>query len=184
MVLPLRNGIRHYPFAAMKSVARVFLAACMAAALLSCASAAASSAPTVHTYSRHRSCRPVGGPIRRIDERASFASAVVYNGIVTTSGLIAESAFNSTNPPDVRAQVEEVLRKADALLRKAGTSKARLLTASVWLADIDDFVVMNRAWQAWLASDGGAGLPVRATVESRLVAPVFKVEMQFTAALP
>lgn len=179
----------------MKAVARIFLlAACIAAALLSCASAVASSdapaevAPTVHTKRGRRSCRPVGGgPIRRIGEGASFSSAVVYNGIVTTSGLVAVSALNSTAtapPPDVRAQVEEVLAAADALLRKAGTSKARLLTANVWLSDMDDFGVMSRAWQAWLASDGGAGLPVRATVEARLVLPVFRVEMQFTAALP
>lgn len=177
----------------MKSAARFFLVACVAAALLSCISgglaassdASAAAAPTIHTRRGRHSCRrPGGGPIQRIGEGPSFASAVVYNGIVTTSGLVATSAFNASTPPGVREQVEEVLATADEVLRKAGTSKARLLSGTVWLADIGDFGVMNRAWQAWLASDGGAGLPVRATVEARLVAPVFRVEIQFTAALP
>lgn len=178
------------PLPSMKSAAHIFLAACIAAALLLCASAAAvtdsptAAEPTVHTNRRRGGCRHAGGPIRRIDVGASFSSAVVYNGVVTTSGLIAESAFNASTTPDIRAQVEEVLRKTDAVLREAGTSKARLLTANVWLADISDFGVMNKAWQAWIASDGGAGVPVRATVESRLVAPMFRVEIQVSAALP
>ncbi|GAB0497589.1 hypothetical protein MMPV_008924 [Pyropia vietnamensis] len=175
------------------SVSRIFLAACITAALLLCASGEvatspevpAAAEPTVHTRRGCHSCpRPGGGPIRRIGEGPSFASAVVYNGVVTTSGLIAVSAFNASTPPSAREQVEEVLATADEVLRKAGTSKARLLSGTVWLADMDDFDVMNKAWQAWLASDGGAGLPVRATVEARLVAPVFRVEIQFTAALP
>lgn len=177
----------------MKSVARLFLAACIAAALLAVASSAAATSPppadaaappTFRTYRGRRGCAaPGGGPIVRIGTRASFSAAVVHGGIVTTAGLIAESAFNASTVPGTRAQVEEVLAAADALLRKAGTSKARLLSATVWLADMDDFRVMNEAWQAWLASDGGAGVPVRATVEARLVAPIFRVEIQFTAAL-
>ena len=37
---------------------------------------------------------------------------------------------------------------------------------------------MNRAWEAWVAADGK---PARATVEAKMVAPGYKVEIQVTA---
>ena len=40
------------------------------------------------------------------------------------------------------AQTEQVLAKIDALLAEAGTSKSRLLTASIYLASMGDFKEM------------------------------------------
>jgi enamine deaminase RidA (YjgF/YER057c/UK114 family) len=37
---------------------------------------------------------------------------------------------------------------------------------------------MNRAWEAWVGADAK---PARATVEARLVAPQYRVEIQVTA---
>jgi enamine deaminase RidA (YjgF/YER057c/UK114 family) len=39
---------------------------------------------------------------------------------------------------------------------------------------------MNKAWEAWVSADGK---PARATVEAKMVAPEYKVEIQVTALL-
>ena len=47
---------------------------------------------------------------------------------------------------DVESQTEQVLAKIDRLLETAGTDRTRLLTVTIYLADIADFARMNAAW--------------------------------------
>ena len=67
----------------------------------------------------------------------------------------------------------------DALLAKGGSDKNRILTATIWLADIADFAAMNAVWDAWVVP-GQA--PARATVQARLNDPKMKVEIMVVAA--
>ena len=68
----------------------------------------------------------------------------------------------------------------DRLLEAAGTSKERIVSATVYLADINTFGEMNHAWDAWVATDAK---PARATIEAKLAAPEYRVEIQVTALL-
>ena len=69
----------------------------------------------------------------------------------------------------------------DALLQSAGTSRSHLLTASIWLKDIErDFKEFNEVWNAWVDPENK---PVRATVEAAMARDVLLVEIQVTAAL-
>jgi enamine deaminase RidA (YjgF/YER057c/UK114 family) len=52
---------------------------------------------------------------------------------------------------DIRQQTREVLANIDKMLARAGTSKANLLTATVYLKSIDDYKAMNEIWDAWTA---------------------------------
>ena len=72
-----------------------------------------------------------------------------------------------------------MLRQIDALLAEAGTDKTKLLTATIYLADIGTFASMNKVWDAWVDP---ANAPARATVEARLAAPEYLVEIQVVAA--
>jgi enamine deaminase RidA (YjgF/YER057c/UK114 family) len=74
---------------------------------------------------------------------------------------------------------KEILGSIDRLLGEAGTDKSKLLSAQIWLADIARFNEMNEVWDAWL-SPGNA--PARATVEAKLAAPDFTVEIMVIAA--
>ncbi len=113
--------------------------------------------------------------IRRIETGARLSQAVIHNGLVWLSGQIG-------SPGDgVLAQTRTCLAEVDRLLALAGTDKTRILLAQVWLADIADVAEMNRAWEEWVPA--GAA-PARATGESRLVAPEYRVEVIVTAALP
>jgi enamine deaminase RidA (YjgF/YER057c/UK114 family) len=81
---------------------------------------------------------------------------------------------------DITGQTEQVLAIIDGLLQKAGTNKSRILMAQIFVANMAEFPGMNKAWDAWVA-DGNA--PPRATIESRLANPNFKVEIVVTAAV-
>jgi enamine deaminase RidA (YjgF/YER057c/UK114 family) len=112
--------------------------------------------------------------IKRIDTGPRMSGVVVHNGVVYLSGQVG------TPGESVAEQTREVLGEVDRLLSAAGTDKSRLLSATIWLADITDFAEMNRVWDAWVAK-GNA--PARATGESKLAAPGYRVEIVAIAAL-
>ena len=70
--------------------------------------------------------------------------------------------------------------EVDRLLAEAGTDKTRILTAQIWLADMADFAEMNAVWDAWVPQ---GNCPARATGESKLATPDYKVEIIVVAAV-
>ena len=116
--------------------------------------------------------------IQRIDTGPRMSQAVIFNKTVYLAGQVS----NSDAPPDVFIQTGQVLASIDRLLAAAGTDKTRLLSATIWLTDMDSFADMNRAWDAWVAPGCG---PARATVQSaKLAAAQYKVEIGVIAAQP
>ena len=81
---------------------------------------------------------------------------------------------------DVTGQTVQILASIDRLLAAAGSDKTRILSANIYLADIGTFAQMNAAWDAWVPV---GHTPARATVEARLAAPQYKVEIQVLAAI-
>lgn len=112
--------------------------------------------------------------ITRIETGARMSMAVVHNGTVYLAGQVGQPGFS------VADQTRQVLAEIDRLLAAAGSDKTRILSAQIWLASMDDFAEMNAVWDAWVAP-GHA--PARATGESALAAPDYKVEIIVTAAL-
>jgi enamine deaminase RidA (YjgF/YER057c/UK114 family) len=113
-------------------------------------------------------------PIQRVHPGPRMSEMVIHNETVYLSGQIADDGST-----DVESQTRDVLRQIDALLAEAGTDKSKLLTATIYLADIGTFAAMNKAWDAWVDP---ANAPARATVEARLAAPEYLVEIQVVAA--
>ena len=113
--------------------------------------------------------------IERINPGARLSQAVVAGGLVYLAGQVADDTSK-----DVTSQTKQVLEKIDHLLGTAGTDKTRLLTVTIYLADIADFARMNAVWDRWVPAEA---LPARATVESKLATPAYRVEMQAIAAL-
>lgn len=113
--------------------------------------------------------------ITRHDRGPRLSQAVVYGNTVYLAGQVADDPSAG-----VKGQTEQILRKIDRLLAAAGTSKAKLLSATVWLANMGTYDEMNAAWDAWVDQ---ANTPARATVESRLARPGFLVEIAVIAAI-
>jgi enamine deaminase RidA (YjgF/YER057c/UK114 family) len=112
--------------------------------------------------------------IKRIESGARMSQAVVANGFVFLAGQVAPDPSS----PDVEGQTRQVLGEIDRLLAVAGSNKNRILSATIYLADVSTFAQMNKAWEAWVAADGK---PARATVEAKMVAPEYRVEIQVVA---
>ena len=100
------------------------------------------------------------GSIQRMGvENPNMSQAVVHNGIVYISGQVDATAT------DIEGQTADVLGKVDGLLQEAGTDKTKLLTASIWVKDIEnDFQGMNSVWNKWIDANNK---PVRATGETK-----------------
>jgi enamine deaminase RidA (YjgF/YER057c/UK114 family) len=114
--------------------------------------------------------------IQRFQSNARLSRIVVHNGVVYLAGTTA-----SDRSGDAEAQTRDILNKLDEYLATVGSSKTRLLSAQIWLQDIDrDFAGMNAAWEAWIPHDA---VPTRATCEAKLAAPDIRVEIIVTAAL-
>ena len=113
--------------------------------------------------------------ITRIDSNQRMSRVVIHNGVVYLAGLTANNTSGN-----VAEQTREVLEKIDHFLAKADTDKSRLLTAQIWLRDLDrDFESMNEVWSAWADQ---ANMPTRATCEARLATPEILVEIIVSAA--
>ncbi len=113
--------------------------------------------------------------IRRIGTDDPRSSAIVVHG----STVYLTGQVDATGA-DVAEQTQNCLDKIDALLAQAGTDKSKLLSAMIWLKDIEtDFKAMNEVWNGWVDGDNK---PVRACVEAKLAREVLLVEVQCVAA--
>ena len=134
-----------------------------------------SIARTATRYQNYSTSPSLSAEITRLGTNVlpPMSQAVVHNGIVYLSGQVDATA------DDIEGQTKNVLAKVDQYLSEAGTDKSKLLTASIWLKDIEkDFGAMNEVWNAWIDPNNK---PARATTESNLASPKMLVEVQVTA---
>jgi enamine deaminase RidA (YjgF/YER057c/UK114 family) len=117
--------------------------------------------------------------IRRQKIGPRMSQAVVYNNMVFLAGQVTNDPTEDP-PSDVAGQTRLLLGRIDKLLTGTGTNKSRLLSATIWLADMARFEEMNEVWDAWV-SPGSP--PARACVEAKLASPAFLIEISVTAAV-
>lgn len=110
--------------------------------------------------------------IKRIETGARMSEAVIHNGTIYLAGQVGEGET-------VAEQTKGALAEVDRLLAECGSDKTRILSTQIWLADIADFAEMNAVWDQW-APQGHT--PARATGESKLATPDYKVEVIVVAA--
>jgi enamine deaminase RidA (YjgF/YER057c/UK114 family) len=112
--------------------------------------------------------------IDRYEVGKRMSQAVIHGDTVYIAGQVADDTAG-----DAADQTREILHKIETLLAASGSSKAKLLSATVWLAEIASYDQVNAVWDAWVAPGEP---PVRACVESRLAGPQYKVEIAAIAA--
>ena len=112
--------------------------------------------------------------ITRIETGKRMSQAVVHNGTVYLAGQVGKPGESVTE------QTKAILAQIDSLLAQVGSDKTKILSTTIWLADMATFGEMNAVWDAWVAP-GHA--PARATGESALAAPEYKVEIIVVAAV-
>jgi 2-iminobutanoate/2-iminopropanoate deaminase len=95
-----------------------------------------------------------------------------YSQAVKAAGLVFVSGTAPTDPTTgtivgstIQEQTRQCLNNIRAILEEAGSSLDKIVSATVILAEEDDFAGMNEEWSRWFPSDPparqGAKLPVR-----------------------
>ena len=79
---------------------------------------------------------------------------------------------------DIQAQTEQVLRNLDAVLEAAGTSRADVAKATVYLADMGEFSKMNEVYATYFE---GVVPPARACIQAAALPRGARVEIDFIA---
>jgi len=98
---------------------------------------------------------------------------VTHNGVVYLSGQVGDGET-------LAEQTEDCLGRVDALLKEVGSSREKILQATIWLSDIKYFAEFNTLWNDWVPT-GHA--PARACGEVKLAREILKVEVIVSAAL-
>ena len=111
--------------------------------------------------------------IQRIGSGPRMSQAVIHGDTVYLAGQVGAPGESVT------AQTNAVLASVEALLAQAGSDKSKILSATIWLADMADFAEMNAVWDVWI---DGKDAPARATGEAKLATPDYKVEVIVVAA--
>jgi 2-iminobutanoate/2-iminopropanoate deaminase len=110
-----------------------------------------------------------------------YSQGVRVGNLVFTAGQIAlDPETQRVVASGIAEQTTRVLENLKAILEQAGTSMLRVVKATVFLKDFNDFAAMNEVYGAYLAPEGVAP-PARTTVEvSRLPKDVL-VEIELIA---
>ena len=113
--------------------------------------------------------------VTRVGVDDYYSAAVLHGGVAYLAGVVADDGSTT-----IALQTADVLRQIDAQLADLRTDKSRLLTATVWLADLGDYDAFNEVWRGWVAS---CAPPARATGQVALSGPQYLVEIIATVAL-
>lgn len=95
-----------------------------------------------------------------------------YSQAVKAAGLVFVSGTTPTDPSTgaikgttIQEQTRQCLTNIQAILEAAGSSLGKIVSATIVLADEDDFAGMNEEWLRWFPSNPparqGAKLPAR-----------------------
>lgn len=113
--------------------------------------------------------------IQRFETGPRMSQAVVYGETIYLAGQVAQKAAGKS----VTEQTRDILEAIDKLLAAAGSDKSKLLSAQIFLSDIATFNEMNKVWEAWVSP---GNTPARATIEAKLAAAQYTVEIMVVAA--
>ncbi len=113
--------------------------------------------------------------VERKEVGPRMSQIVIHGNTVYLAGVVARGAAGKS----VGDQTKDILSTIDGYLKQAGTDKSKLLSANIWLTDIATFNEMNAVWDGWVSA---GNTPARATVEAKLAAPQYGVEIMVIAA--
>jgi 2-iminobutanoate/2-iminopropanoate deaminase len=107
-----------------------------------------------------------------------YSQAIRGAGLVFTSGQVPlDPATGKLVEGGIREQARQSLENVKAILEQAGTDLSRVVKATVFLADIQDFATVNEIYAEYFPSDPPArsafqvaALPLGALVEIEMIA--------------
>jgi 2-iminobutanoate/2-iminopropanoate deaminase len=110
-----------------------------------------------------------------------YSQAVSVNSMVYTSGQIAlkPDGDDALLHQDVQTQTLQVLQNLQEVLQEAGSDLDRVVKTTIFLADMDDFAVVNEIYE----NAFGTHKPARSTVAVKTLPKNALVEIDAVAVL-
>ena len=112
--------------------------------------------------------------IERIETKQRMSRIVKHNGTIYLCGQVCKDAEQ-----DITEQTRSMLEKVDTLLAQAGSDREHILSATIYVKDMQYFADMNAVWDAWVP-EGHA--PARACVAAKMAREALLVEISEVAA--
>jgi len=107
-----------------------------------------------------------------------YSQAVVSGELVFTSGQIPlDPETQQMVQGDVRAQAERVMENLGAVLAAAGSGFEKVIKATIFLADLNDFAVVNEVYGKRFPKDP----PARSTVQVAALPKGARLEIELIA---
>lgn len=107
-----------------------------------------------------------------------YAQAVRAGNLVFTSGQLAiDPATGKMIQGDVRAETRQVLQNLGAVLEAAGSGYERVVKATCFLRDMNDFAAFNEVYGEFM----GQARPARSTFQVARLPLDGAVEIEFVA---
>ncbi|MCX7782712.1 MAG: RidA family protein [Meiothermus sp.] len=108
-----------------------------------------------------------------------YSQAIVAGGMVYCSGQIPLTPAGELAAGDVEAQTHQAMKNLGAVLEAAGSSFAKVVQTTCYLADMNDFPVFNKVYAEYVREP----FPARATVQVARLPRDVKVEVACIALL-
>ena len=110
--------------------------------------------------------RQIVSTLKAAKPPATYSQAVKAAGLVFVSGTAPhDPVTGAITGRTIQEQTRQCLTNIAAILEAAGSSMDKIVSATVVLADEEDFPGMNEEWLRWFPSDPparqGAKLPAR-----------------------
>jgi len=113
-------------------------------------------------------------PIARRELEPLLANVVEAGAFVYIAGALADD-----NSQDIAGQARQAFADVDRYLAMCGSDKSKIVSATIYVADIRLRDAMNVAWLEWADPKN---LPARACLEMKMADPRCLVEIQFVAS--
>ncbi len=109
-----------------------------------------------------------------------FSHATVAGDLIFVSGTLGTQGASFDLAPDgTGPETTQTLKNIETILREAGAELSDIVKVSVYLADMDSFREMNKAYSEFFGDEpparitvGGAGLALGAAVEIECIARI------------
>jgi 2-iminobutanoate/2-iminopropanoate deaminase len=107
-----------------------------------------------------------------------YSQAVAASGFIFISGQIGIDPITDIMASDIVLQTHQAIKNIAAILEKAGSGLNKVVRADVFVADMNDFAVMNEIYAEYFSAApkparlvcGVAALPKNARIEISCIA--------------
>ncbi|MFK5880712.1 MAG: RidA family protein [Sulfurospirillum sp.] len=106
-----------------------------------------------------------------------YSQAISFKDMIFTSGQIGLTSEGLLVEGGVEAQTRQVLANLTEVLKEAGSSLSKVVKTTIFLADMDDFAVVNKIYAEFF----GSHKPARSTVAVKTLPLNVSIEIEAIA---